>query len=201
MTDKPVILDASRITTIDERSDVDHHSKITGDMLGEDWGEGFFVEEEPVLVQRDAFTGEITKTTSLSEVPGLDLNPDEDDESKLEVGESRIVPVPLATSDREKLVFILASRLFKWYLSQPPNPLQINPIYDGIPVCVDHTTGCSYECKRPQTKYFGSKGEVFEYLRQIVSSRATIVNKKNNWRGYSPTLTITRRTSGDSSGS
>lgn len=65
-----VVIDTSHIRTITERSDFDPHERVRAKDLGEDWGDGFFVQEEPVLVQRNK-DGSIARTTPLSEVPGF----------------------------------------------------------------------------------------------------------------------------------
>lgn len=74
-----VFLDTSNIRTITERSDIDRDQNVKAKDLGEDWGDGFFVQEEPVLVTRNP-DGSIKRTTPLSEVPGFIDNLEDDAE-------------------------------------------------------------------------------------------------------------------------
>jgi hypothetical protein len=160
-----------------DRSDVDKHSNIDKDDLGEDWGDGFYVQEEFVLVERGP-EGEIVRTTPLSEVTTLD--PGAPPEEAAPARPIRSVPV----SEREKLVDILATRLFKWYESLGPSPKELNPIYDGIPTCHEHPTGCWLDCKRKGPKYLASRGEVYEWMKRVIAARVQLINKKQGAVGW-----------------
>lgn len=193
-----VLLDTRRIPTIKERSDVDHHENLGPGYSrrlapdAEYWGEGFFVQEEPVLVQRGP-DGTIARTTPLSQVPGVELDAEGGDELRDdEVLEAEPLQVlrPLPTSRREKLAFILAKRMMDWYVERlMANPMELNPLRDGIPVCRDHPapTGCTFGCKGAEqgvSRYNASPGEVFEWVKGVVARRIKLINKKQNRRGY-----------------
>lgn len=160
---------------------------------GEDWGDGFRVREEPVVISRDA-AGEISKIERLTESkmdqiltaaaakPAVEAPP---------VSVSR----PLSLKQREALIGILADRFFRWYESKLDDPTLLNPLRDGIPVCPRHRKGCVHDCKDAQRKYV-SQGEAYLWLKAFVADKAEIINKRNNWGGYSPTLTLTRNKTG-----
>ncbi len=180
----PVVLDATRIYDIKERSDFDPHQTVHASELGEDWGDGFFVQEEPVLVTRDTRTGAILRTEALSQIPGLNLyNRDED----LEPVEADPVHSPRqrTTSERDKLVEILAMRLFRYYEELGPQVTMYNPIYDGLP---DAPAG-HRELLQPlpgTNLYPATPGQVYEWMKtQLIGPRVAIVNKKKGWKGYS----------------
>ena len=115
MSDTPVILDDRKIYEIEERSDFDRDQRVRAKDLGDDWGDGFFVKEEPVIVERNR-DGSIARLRPFSEIDGiLDLG---DDAEPVDGGTiNTLRPIPL--SEREKLVDILTKRLFDWYKSLP----------------------------------------------------------------------------------
>ena len=188
-----------RISEIAERSDIDRDDVVSADDLGSDWGDGFFVNQEPVLIKRD-WRGEIARVIPLSELEAI-----REMERNAEMAEAAakvVDPIPtpskrkLTTTEREKLVFIMAKRLFDWYAGNQGDITMLNPLRDGIPKCPDHPRGCPLtRCElrgRPISKYYASPGEVLEWLVAIVSARARITDKRNNWAGYTPNITISR---------
>lgn len=182
----PVVLDTSRIYEIEERSDFDRHQNVKAKDLGEDWGDGFFVQEEPVLVTRDKRTGAILRTEPLSSVPWINMDPDDDVEPV--VADPVHTPRQRTASEREKLVEILAMRLFRWYADRPPSVTEYNPIYDGIPEAPAGSRDLLQPL--PGTKlYPATPGEVLEWLKmKVIAPRVQIVNKKRGWKGYQADL-------------
>ncbi len=144
----------------------------------EDWGDGFYVEPEPVLVQR-APDGSIVRTTPLSEIPGVSFEKGqlvEEDAPPVE-GRSRPTPVPLGTADREKLVGILANRLWRYYKDRGPKDPRYNPFRDGIP---ELPAGSPQHLQPlPGTPlYPASDGQIHDYLRRFIADRVKVVNTK-----------------------
>lgn len=172
-----------------DRTDFDRDQKINKDELGDDWGDGFFVEEEPVVVQRGS-QGEIVRTIPLSEYADYQR---EDMETDPVLAEQKIQPTPISRAERDKLVYILASRLFKWYAAQPRHPSKYNPIYDGIP---DVPKGSSENLQPiPGTKlYPATTGQVMEWLKtSVIAPRVKVQNHKRGLDGFQPELTISRK--------
>lgn len=174
---------------IDERSDVDKHQKVKDEDLGDEyWGDGFTVNTEPVMVFRGD-DGGIVKTVPLSEYhEQLQYK----QESILEEQAPVITPTPLNTADREKLVEILAIRLFKWYAAQPRRPDKYNPVYDGIP---DVPPGNPANLQPPPgtNLYPAAPYQVLEWLKTtVIGPRVRIQNQKKGWTGYRPELSIVR---------
>lgn len=161
-------------SVIDERSDFDPHRPVKADDLGEDWGDGFFVEAEPVLVERDA-RGEIVRTTPLSEIPGVQMHgvatarTDTEDTSK---------PVSLSRDERRKLVDSLALRLFNYYKRQPKGQ-GFNPFHDGIPEIADADPLNLSPGKSEAVvmKQLATDTEIFLWLRKFVGARAEVIDK------------------------
>lgn len=184
---------------ITERSDIDRDSPVDADDLGSDWGDGFFVNQEPVLIKRDS-AGNIVRAIPLSEIEAtreMRRNAEMAMESAKVVDPIRSPSkTPLTTSEREKLVFIIAKRLFDWYTeeAQMSDIASLNPIRDGIPSCPDHPKGCPLtRCERRGrkiTKLFASPTEVLDWLVQVVAVRARVVNKNKGWRGISQDLSL-----------
>lgn len=167
---------------IEERSDFDRDLSVRAKDLGEDWGDGFFVDAEPVIVDRGP-DGSIVRTTPLSErVSQLE-------EAPPEVQRPVVATKPLSREDRDKLVFILAKRLFDHYKSLPPMIDKFNPIYDGIP---DLPVGAARTLTpRPGTQlYDATPQQVFDWLKRFVAKRVEITNKRQGWEGYRPTLSF-----------
>ena len=189
MADPQVVVDTTRIRTLVERSDVDPNQRISADDLGsEDWGDGFRVEPEPVLVQRGA-DGAIVRVTPLSEVEEKMAEVRAQDPV---VAQTRLNPTPLGPADREKMVRILAVRLFKWYASQPPSPTLYNPVYDGIP----HLSPGSPENLQPipgTSLYPASPGDVLEWIKTtVIGPRAEVINRQTGQGGYISELRFSR---------
>lgn len=144
----------------------------------EDWGDGFYVSPEPVLIQR-APDGSIVRTTPLSEIPGVSFQGGklvEDDAPPVE-GRERPTPVPLGTADREKLVGILARRLWRYYKDRGPQDPRFNPFRDGIP---ELPAGSPHHLQPlPGTPlYPATDGQIFDYLKRFIADRVKVVNTK-----------------------
>jgi len=139
----------------------------------EDWGEGFFVSPDPVIVFRDT-EGAVVKTVPLSEVPGVEYTK-QDDVEPLEV-EGKETPVPLGTADREKLVAILADRLYKYYWNRGPKDPRYNPFRDGTPSLPAGSP--EHFQPNPATKLYPcTKAQVYDYCRQVIVERVTLINR------------------------
>jgi hypothetical protein len=176
------VVNTGRVIT--ERSDFDRDLSVRSGDLGEDWGDGFFVDAEPVIVQRDV-EGEIVRTTPLSE----HLSNQERllEQQVEEAREPVITPQPLNREQRDKLVFVLAKRLFDFYREMGPNPMRYNPVYDGIPT---RPRGVGQSIvPRPGTQlYDATPLQVFDWLKEWVRERVEITNKRQGWEGYRPTI-------------
>ena len=170
-----------------ERSDFDRDSGVASKDLGEDWGDGFFVNEEPVMVYRGP-DGGIVSTVPLSEVSERQA-----EEAAPLIAEQKIQPTPISRAERDKLVTILAVRLFKWYAGQPKSATKFNPVYDGIP---DVPRGSSENLQPvPGTNlYPATPQQVVDWLkRDVIGPRVEVQNHKRGLDGYQPTLTIHRK--------
>ena len=143
----------------------------------EDWGDGFYVDPVPVHIQRGP-DGEILRTTGLNEIPGVSWESGRyRQEQKVKEVEEKSTPVPLGTADREKLVAILANRLFHYYKDRGPNdPKPFNPFRDGIP----ELPAGSPEHVQPQPgtdMYPATDGQIHDYLRRFIADRVKVINK------------------------
>lgn len=180
---------------LEERSDIDpHSSRIHPDQLGEDWGEGFFVEPELVKVDRGP-DGRVVRTTPLSQY----LDRHEVDLVPPVVTEPHKELVARTPAARDALVIALADRLMEYYIQLGPQPHLYNPVYDGIPDLPLHADENLKPL--PGTKlYPASEGQVFSWLCKIIGKRASLVNTKLGLAGELPdladTLRITRSTKG-----
>lgn len=143
----------------------------------DDWGDGFFVEPEPVLVFR-GHDGGIERTVPMSEIPGVRYGKPELTQQELEAKEEAKGPsrVPLPTAQREKLVSILTGRLFRYYRDRGPKDPRYNPFRDGIP---ELPAGSPQHLQPlPGTDLFpATDGQIHDYLRRFVAARVTVVNK------------------------
>lgn len=141
----------------------------------EDWGDGFFVNPEPVHIQRGP-DGSILKITPFSEIPGVEYTHKEEDEKAMQV-ESKEVPVPLNRKDRTKLVAILAGRMCMRWKTRGPGDPRYNPYRDGIP---DVPAGSPENLQPlPATKlYPATDGQILEWTKRFIGERATVINKK-----------------------
>lgn len=169
-----------------ERSDIDPHQRISQDMLGEHLGDGFFMNYEPVRIIRDPRTGRITRTQSMGEFRaeqerGLaQMRPDQIEEAK----EALPVLKPKTTSQRDQLVAVLATRLFKDFEKQLiDNPQRPNPLRDGIPVYADGSWLLELDPKQASQvrRLVVPPGTVYEWIKAMLGARAKLVNKKRGW--------------------
>ena len=172
-----------------ERSDFDRDQTVNAEEFGEDWGDGFHVDLEPVLVTRGA-DGEIVRTTPMSEV---EWAAERAAEARVEpvLAPVHISPTPVSPSQREKIVRVLAVRMFKEYAGRSPEDTRYNPIYDGIP---DVPPGPPANLQPlPGTKfYYASNDQVLEWLKtNVIGARAQVINKRIG-DGYVPTLSFDR---------
>lgn len=185
----PTIVIQEGVRTIEDTTLADAHAP-TSELRRkvaegkEDWGDGFFMEPEPVLVQR-APDGSIVRTTPLSEIPGVHferggLVPNEltteQKEAKAKVVDAKPTPVPLTRDQRYKLVEILAGRLFRYYQSRGPMDPRFNPFRDGIP---DLPAGSPEHLEPlPGTDlYPATDAQIMDWLRRFVGERAEVINR------------------------
>lgn len=182
-----VFLDATKVRQIDERADFDPHQKVKASQLGEDWGDGFFVQEEPVVVHRHA-DGSIASLNPLSSLEGMIDNLD-DDAEPIDAGTINELK-PISLTERQKLVEILSMRLIRWYKSRPPELMAFNPIYDGVPVA----PAGSPEHLQPipgTNLYPASEQEVFDWIkRDVIGPRVQLINKRKKWTGYAQDVAV-----------
>ena len=177
----PTIVVQEGIREIEDTTLADAHApkrQLIDDLADgqEDWGDGFFVEPAPVVVFRGP-DGGIVRTVPVGEIPGVEwssgkLVPDADPVE----GRPRPTPVPLGTADREKLVSILASRLWRYYRDRGPNDPRFNPFRDGIP----ELPAGSPEHLQPlpgTPLYPATDAQIHDYLRRFVAERVTVINK------------------------
>lgn len=180
-TSDPTVVVQEVIRNIEETTIADAHapaSELRKQVTEgrEDWGDGFYVDPVPVLVQR-APDGSITRTTPLNEIPGVSYTggkmvPDE----PLEVA-PKPTPHPLGTADREKLVGILATRLWNYYRDRGPGDPRYNPFRDGIP----ELPAGSPEHLQPlpgTVLYPASDAQIRDYLRRFIVERVTVINTR-----------------------
>lgn len=142
----------------------------------EDLGGGFLMQDTPVLVQRGP-TGEIARVTPLNEIPGVEYTTqgilmDGEPEEQ----EAVPTPAPLPRAERDKLVEILAIRLFKYYRAQGPQVQKYNPFFDGLP---DLPAGSPEHLQPlPGTPlYPATDGQVYEWLKRFVAARVQVINR------------------------
>lgn len=176
-----VLFDATKIATIEERSDVDPHENLDKGKLGEDWGDGFFVSDELVLVERDN-RGVIRRTTPLSEVPFLEQRDEPLTKEDIVEGKPQAKPAELSRAEKAKLVDILAYRLVKEYKSRlATGGGQWNPYRDGIPKSMMSGKIPTI----PGTDMVpATDGQVFEFFKKIVADRVTVIEKNKGYGDY-----------------
>ena len=178
--DTPVVLDDRVIYDIEERSDFDRDMTVKAKDLGEDWGDGFFVQEEPVLVTRNK-DGSIASLRELSDIPGF-LEVDEDAEPVQ--AEPVNVLHTLPRNERDKLVTVLATRLVRWYKNQPPRIDAFNPIYDGIPEAPPGSPD-NIEPLPGTHLYPASEQQVFDWIKtHVIGPRVQLINKRRGFTGF-----------------
>ena len=155
----------------------------------EDWGGGFFVYPESVLVTRDKW-GKIVRTTPLSEIEGVDPNPiDFDPEVDPVLAEQNATVVPMTREQRGKFHAILAHRLFYYYKDRGPADPRYNPCRDGI---ADLPAG-SPEHLQPLagTQLFpATEGQIYDWLFKFTSERATVIDKRRFGGGHLEDLAV-----------
>lgn len=166
-----------RVHELVERSDIDHHQNIKQEQLGEHLGGGFFLDPEPVLVERGEF-GQIVRTTPLADMPGVELfgagNPEDDSEAPPKVVLNR--------SERDKLVSALTMRLFNYYRNLPADHPKFNPLRDGIPEVADgDPLGLQPHRSEAVRTRPAPASEVFTWLHKYVGSVATVVDKRHGF--------------------
>jgi len=151
--------------------------------MGDDLGDGFVMHNTPVLVTRDLTTGAIIKTTPLNELPGVEWTAA--DEEALLAGQERETLHPISRQERTKLVEVLSLRLLRWYkdTEQMANRYRFNPVRDGIP---ELPAGApAHLAPLPGTPlYPATEGQVMDYLRRFIGSRAEVINKNRFGPGY-----------------
>lgn len=180
-----VVFDATKIATIEERSDVDPHSKLDKGDLGEDWGDGFYVQEEPVIVIRGP-GGVIQRTVPLSEAAGLEERHRPLTEDEIVTGEPIEKPHPLPREARWKLVEVLAGRLVKEYRNRliAGDPAKWNPYRDGIPKSMMSYSPHALQPLPGTDMIPATDGEVFEFFKRIVGERVKVIEKNKGFGDY-----------------
>ena len=189
----PTIVIEEGIREITDTTLADSHapaSQIRAELesKNEDWGDGFYVSPEPVLVTRNQ-DGSIARTTPLSEIPGVHfeggkLRPDE----PMEV-EERPTPVPLGRDARHKLTEILALRLFNYWRERGPQDPRYNPFRDGIP----ELPAGSPEHLQPlpgTPLYPATDGQIMAYARKFVGERTSVIEQRRFGKGQLQDLAI-----------
>lgn len=190
-SDPTVILEQGEIRDIQHTNLADEHAPI-GTIRRqvaegkEDWGDGFFVEPEPVHVLR-APDGSIVRTTPLSHIPGVHydrgklqrdiVTPEQvDREGRIKEVAAKETPHPLNRSDRTKMVEILARRLYNYWRERGPQDPRYNPFRDGLP---ELPAGSPEHLKPlPGTQLWpATDGQIMDYARRFVGERATVINR------------------------
>ena len=173
---------------IQERSDVDPHEKFDPEKAGMvDWGDGFYVEVEPVVIERDQ-RGAIARTTPLSEATPSQLFPGRFDDA----GEP-IIADPVARPGprrmQSKVIEMMAGLLMRYYSEMPPGRLPYNPLYDGIPAdeYLSHDRVLEPNKLNADLVHV-SAGEVHTWLKKLLAKRAQIINTKTGKTGWSDDL-------------
>lgn len=164
-------------TTLADGHAPKHQLQAELESKGEYMGEGFIQQDVPVLVQRGP-DGGIVRTTPLSEIPGVSYTPGGIEwDKKPEEKEAAPTPATLSRDERNKLVDILALRLFKYYRQMPPTQQKYNPFYDGLP---DLPSGSPEHLQPlPGTKlYPATDAQVYEWLKRFVGARVQVINRQ-----------------------
>ena len=180
-----------RPVVLQERSDVDAHSEFNPEDLGlEDWGEGFHVQAEPVLIERHT-DGRIARTTPLSEAHRQGKFLKLADEAAADAVE---VPgrAPSPIFNQEKVVDILAAYMMAHFARFGPNQLPYNPLYDGIPLSESVASNLILEPGKSQAVLTHVPAhEVHEWLRKVIGKRAQLRNAKTGRQGWSGDINTT----------
>ncbi len=151
----------------------------------DDWGDGFYVQREPVMVERDRM-GKIVRTTPLSELEGVEVDPLDHDPV---TAEERAKVVAMTRKQRGKFRAILAHRLFYYYKDRGPGDPLYNPFRDGI---ADLPSGSpEYLQPLPGTQLFpATEGQIYDWLLKFVADRATVIDKRRFGGGHMQDLAV-----------
>lgn len=168
---------------LEERSDVDPHEKFDPEKLGlEDWGDGFHVEVEPVVIERNEL-GAIKRTTPISEATPHQLMPARFDEHNNLREEAKPKPTPRRM--QEKVVDMMAGLLMRYYSDLPPGAIHYNPLYDGIPADEYLADDRVLEPNKLNAKLVHVPAhEVHIWLKKLLAKRAQIINTRTGQRGW-----------------
>lgn len=194
-----VLFDPTHVREVTDTNLVDEHQSqqaIQHDLeeTGEDWGDGFIVQDQPVLIERDP-DGGIVRVTPLSEIPGVsfegqvltqdpDLLTNAQKELKLETAEAKETLVPVGKAERDKIKEILAIKLFKDYQTEAAlkNKARWNPFRDGLP---DRPEDAPHFMKpTPEMPLIpATPGQVFIWLKKEVGKHFEVIDKKGGRGG------------------
>lgn len=175
-----------QVGELQERSDVDPHGKFDPDELGmDDWGDGFHVQAEPVLIERGP-GGQIVRTTPLSEAHAqgklLRLH-EQAAENAVEAPQRQRTPG--TRKSQEKMIDLLAGLMMTYYSRYGPNQLPYNPLYDGIPLHESKANPLVLQPgKTSATLVHVPAHEVHDWLKQVFAKRADLVNARTGRKGW-----------------
>jgi hypothetical protein len=186
MVETPLEKARPQVAELKERSDFDPHQSIKRDKLGEDWGDGFFVNPEPVVIERDA-RGQIQYTIPLSEYFQMRQSQPSLPAVRAPL---HISPTRKTIPQIDQIAGRMAADLLKWYMARPPSPSMFNPVYDGIPTCNKHPEGCAFGCPPEyQTGIIqATTAELYLFLKRIIGQRVEIRKAKSGISGWRPDL-------------
>lgn len=173
--------------TLVERTDIDHHANLKASQFGESLGNGFFFNPTPQVIERDS-TGAIRRMTPL---PEWQRNA----ERRLEIAAAQPEPIVgpvlpevklLPFAARERLVELMALRLFEMYQATLGDMGSPNPIRDGIPTTRGGQPVFEIDPRNLDIiKKQATPMEVLEWIKAIIGQRFQQLNKKNRWpKGY-----------------
>ena len=174
---KPKLKDASKL--MEDSFGLDKHLKPRASQLGdEDLGGGMF--QKKVRVHRDA-SGEVSQ---LLDADSPLTKEEEMAQMKVysKVAEQPPVIKQPPSTDRGKVIHILATRLFQDYVKNASNMTRPNPLRDGIPGCacpIKSKIGCVDFCgqeKLGPRMWTASAQEVYDWIVEMVKRRANIVD-------------------------
>ena len=150
---------------------------------GEDLGDGFILHHTPVRIERD-IEGNIVRTTSLNELPGVKYTPAEMEKLTM-LAEEKPVIRTLNREERSKLLDIMVFKLMKMYA----NPVKLadltkyNPLRDGL---LNAPAGSpEFLQPLPGTPFYpASPGQVAEWLKGHIGPRISVIEKTRFGEGY-----------------
>ena len=147
--------------------------ELDADPDSEDWGGGFMAWPEPAHILRGP-DGAITNVTPLSEIPGVELSPQERESLTKQV-EGKPTPTPMNRQERHKLISILATRMFHYYNQLPKDYPGYHPFRDGIP---DYPKGAPKNLSPDLNScYPATDAQIYQWLYEFCGQRATVINK------------------------